>query len=323
MMKLLKSLLGAALALGIATGAAAEYPDKPIKIIVPYTAGGTTDLLARTVGHKLSESWKQPVIVDNRPGANGIIGMDLVAKAAPDGYTLGLASPGTHAINETLYKSTIPHQAQKDFVPVSLAVIAPMVMVVNSSVPAKSLNELIAYAKANPGKLSIASGGSGSSQHLAAEMFKSMAGVDMVHVPYKGGGAAYIDLLGGQVQVMIDALQQAMPHIKSGKLRPIAVASAKRLPQLPDVPTIAESGVAGYESGAWYGFVAPAGTPKPVVDKLSKEIARILALPEVQQTLAGPGLVPVGSTPGQFTEHIAKETVKYAKVIKDANVKAD
>ena len=302
---------------------AQQYPTKPIKIIVPYTAGGTTDLLARTVGHKLTEEWKQPVVVDNRPGANGIIGMDLVAKAPADGYTLGLASPGTHAINETLYQATLPHKPQKDFVLVSLAVMAPMVMVVNSSVPARNLKELVAYAKQNPGKLAIASGGSGSSQHLAAEMFKSMAGVDMVHVPYKGGGAAYIDLLGGQVQVMIDALQQAMPHIKSGKLRPIAVASAKRLPQLPDVPTIAEAGVPGYESGAWYGFVAPAGTPKDIVDKLSKQIAHILTLPDVQQTLAGPGLVPVGSTPEQFAEHSRKETAKYAKVIKDANVKAD
>jgi tripartite-type tricarboxylate transporter receptor subunit TctC len=322
-MKLWKAA-AATLAATLALGAnAQQFPDKPIKIIVPYTAGGTTDLLARTVGHKLTEAWKQPVVVDNRPGANGIIGMDLVAKSPADGYTLGLASPGTHAINETLYKATIPHNPQKDFEPVSLAVMAPMVLVVNPTVPAKSLKELIAYAKANPGKLSIASGGSGSSQHLAAEMFKSMAGIDMVHVPYKGGGAAYIDLLGGQVQVMFDALQQAMPHIKAGKLRPIAVASAKRLPQLPDVPTVAEAGVPGYESGAWYGFVAPAGTPKAVVDKLSKEIARVLTLPDVQQVLAAPGLVPVGSTPEQFAQHIKSETAKYGKVIKDANVKVD
>jgi len=233
-----------------------------------------------------------------------MIGMEIVARSAPDGYTLGLASPGTHAINETLYKSSITHNPQKDFVPVSLAVLAPMVMVVNPSVPAKNLKELIAYAKANPGKLSIGSGGTGSSQHLAAEMFKTMAGVDMTHVPYKGGGAAYTDLLGGRVQVMIDALQQAMPYIKAGKLRPIAVASSKRLPQLPDVPTIAEAGVPGYESGSWYGFVAPAGTPREIVDKLSREIARILKLPDVQQVLATPGLVPVGSTPEQFAAHI-------------------
>ena len=305
-------------------GAAAQpYPNKPIKIIVPYTAGGTTDLLARTVGHKLSERWKQPVIVDNRPGANGIIGMDLVAKAPPDGYTLGLASPGTHAVNETLYAATIPHKPRKDFVPVSLAVRAPMVLVVNSTVPVKNVKELIAYVKANPGKLSIASGGSGSSQHIAAEQLKTMAGIDMVHIPYKGGGAAYVDLIGGQVQVMIDALQQAMPHIKSGKLRPIAVASAQRLPQLPDVPTLAESGVPGYESQAWYGFVAPAGTPREIVAQLSKEIAEILKMPDVRAMLEAPGLVAVGSTPEQFADFIAKETDKDAKVIKAAHIQAD
>jgi tripartite-type tricarboxylate transporter receptor subunit TctC len=323
MMKLWKLAFGA-VAASLALGAGAQqYPGKPIKIIVPYTAGGTTDLLARTIGHKLTEAWGQPVIVDNRPGANGIIGMDLVAKSAPDGYTLGLASPGTHAVNETLYASTIPHKPQKDFVPVSLAVRAPMVLVVNPSLPVKNVKELIAYAKANPGKLSIASGGSGSSQHIAAEQLKTMAGIDMVHVPYKGGGAAYIDLLGNQVQVMIDALQQSMPHIKAGKLRPIAVASAQRLPQLPDVPTIAESGVPGYESSAWYGFVAPAGTPKEIVDKLSKEIAHILTLPDVKEMLATPGLVPVGSTPEQFADFIRKETDKDAKVIKSANITAD
>ena len=322
-MKLSRLAVGAALAAFALGAGAQQYPTKPIKIIVPYTAGGTTDLLARTVGHKLSERWKQPVIIDNRPGANGIIGMDLVAKAPPDGYTLGIASPGTHAVNETLYASTIPHKPQKDFVPVSLAVRAPMVLVVNASVPVKNVKELIAYVKANPGKLSIASGGSGSSQHIAAEQLKTMAGIDMVHIPYKGGGAAYIDLLGGQVQVMIDALQQSMPHIKSGKLRPIAVASAQRLPQLPDVPTLAESGVPGYESSAWYGFVAPAGTPKEIVNQLSQEIARILQLSDVKETLASPGLVPVGSTPEQFADFIARETEKDAKVIKAANIKAD
>ncbi len=313
-----------ALAASLSLGAAAQsYPTKPIKIIVPYTAGGTTDLLARTVGHKLSEKYKQPVVVDNRPGANGIIGMDLVAKAPADGYTLGLASPGTHAVNETLYASTIPHKPQKDFVPVSLAVRAPMVLVVNSTVPVKNVKELIAYVKASPGKLSIASGGSGSSQHIAAEQLKTMAGIDMVHVPYKGGGAAYIDLIGGQVQVMIDALQQSMPHIKSGKLRAIAVATAQRLPQLPDVPTLAESGVPGYESSAWYGFVAPAGTPKEIVNQLSADIAAILKMPDVKQVLEAPGLVAVGSTPEQFADFIRAETEKDARIIKAASIKAD
>jgi tripartite-type tricarboxylate transporter receptor subunit TctC len=312
-----------ALAAALALGAnAQQFPNKPIKIIVPYTAGGTTDMIARTLGQKMTEKWGQPVIVDNRPGANGIIGIDLVAKAPADGYTLGLASPGTHAINQTLY-TTLPHHPIKDFTPVSYVVRAPMVMVVNADQPIKSVKDLIVAAKKDPGKLSIASGGSGSSQHLAAELFKHMAAVDLTHVPYKGGGAAYTDLLGGRVQVMIDALQQAMPHIKSGKLRPIAVASAQRLPQLPDVPTIAEAGVPGYESGAWYGLVAPANVPKAVVDQIAAEVDRILKLPDVKERFEGPGLVTVGGKPEAFAEHINKETEKYARVIKAANIKAD
>ena len=301
---------------------AQQYPNKPLKIIVPYTAGGTTDMLARTIGQKLTDKWGQPVIVENKPGANGIIGIDQVAKSPADGYTLGLASPGTHAINQTLYEK-LPHHPIRDFSPVSLLVRAPMVMVVNAELPVKNVKELIAAARKEPGKLSIASGGSGSSQHLAAELFKHMAGVDMTHVPYKGGGAAYTDLLGGRVQVMIDALQQSMPHIKSGKLRPIAVASAQRLPQLPDVPTIAESGVPGYESGAWYGLVAPAGVPKEVLNQLAAEVDRILKLPDVKERFEGPGLVTVGGKPELFGEHIQKETEKYAKVIRAANIKAD
>jgi tripartite-type tricarboxylate transporter receptor subunit TctC len=322
MMKFLNTAvvtLAAALALG---ANAQQFPNKPIKIIVPYTAGGTTDMLARTLGQKMSEKWGQPVVVENKPGANGIIGIDMVAKAPADGYTLGLASPGTHAINQTLY-TTLPHHPIKDFTPVSFVVRAPMVMVVNAEQPIRNVRELIAAAKKDPGKLSIASGGSGSSQHLAAELFKHMAGVDLTHVPYKGGGAAYTDLLGGRVQVMIDALQQSMPHIKSGKLRPIAVASAQRLPQLPDVPTIAESGVPGYESGAWYGLVAPANTPKAVVDQIAAEVDRILKLPDVKERFEGPGLVTVGGKPEAFAGHINTETEKYAKVIKAANIKAD
>jgi tripartite-type tricarboxylate transporter receptor subunit TctC len=321
-MKLWKiAVAGVAAALSL--GAHAQpFPNKPVKIIVPYTAGGTTDMLARTLGQKLSEKWGQPVIIENKPGANGIIGIDMVAKAPADGYTLGLASPGTHAINQTLY-TTLPHHPIKDFTPVSFVVRAPMVMVVNAELPITNVKELIAAARKDPGKLSIASGGSGSSQHLAAELFKYMAGVDMTHVPYKGGGAAYTDLLGARVQVMIDALQQAMPQIKAGKLRPIAVASAQRLPQLPDVPTIAESGVPGYESGAWYGLVAPANTPKAVVDQIAAEVDRIMKLPDVKERFEGPGLVTVGGKPEAFASHINSETEKYAKVIKAANIKAD
>ena len=313
----------ATLAASLSLGASAQpFPNKPIRIIVPYTAGGTTDMLARSLGQKMSEKWGQPVIVENKPGANGIIGIDMVAKAQGDGYTLGLASPGTHAINQTLY-TTLPHHPIKDFTPVSFIVRAPMVMVVNADQPIRNVRELIAAAKKEPGKLSIASGGTGSSQHLAAELFKHMAGVDMTHVPYKGGGAAYTDLLGGRVQVMIDALQQSMPHIKSGKLRPIAVASAQRLPQLPDVPTIAESGVPGYESGAWYGLVAPANVPKEVVSQIAAEVDRIMKMPDIKERFEGPGLVVVGGKPEAFADHIDKETEKYAKVIRAAGIKAD
>lgn len=321
-MKLWKAAI-ATLSAALALGANAQpFPNKPIRIIVPYTAGGTTDMLARTIGQKMTEKWGQPVVVENKPGANGIIGIDMVAKAPADGYTLGLASPGTHAINQTLY-TTLPHDPIKDFTPVSFVVRAPMVMVVNSELPIKNVRELIAAAKKDPGRFSIASGGSGSSQHLAAELFKYMAGVDMIHVPYKGGGAAYADLLGGRVQVMIDALQQAMPHIKAGKLRPIAVASAQRLPQLPDVPTIGESGVPDYESGAWYGLVAPANMPKELANEIAAEVDRILKLPDVKERFEGPGLVTVGGKPEAFAAHIHKETEKYAKVIKAANIKAD
>ena len=318
-------LLAAALAaplLAAAGAAAQDYPSKPITIIVPYTAGGTTDMLARTVGQKLQTKWGKTVIVENKPGANGIIGMDLVARAPADGYTLGLASPGTHAINQTLYPK-LPHDPTKDFQPVSLLVQAPMALAVNASLPVSNVKELLAYAKANPGKVSFASGGNGSSQHLAYELFHSMTKIDAVHVPYKGGGAAYADLVGGQVAAIIDAVQQELPHVKSGKLKLLAVASAKRLPGYPNLPTIAESGVPGFETQSWYGIVAPAKLPKPVLDKLSAEISAAINSPDVKKQLTDLAMVPVGSTPQQFAEHIRVETLKYGKVIKANDLKAD
>ena len=298
------------------------FPTKPIRIVVPYTAGGTTDMLARLVGKKMAEKWGQPVVVENKPGANGIIGMDLVAKAAPDGYTLGLASPGTHAINQSLYP-TLPHDPIKHFDPVSLLVEAPMGLVVNATSPARSVKELVALANAQGGKLSFASGGSGSSQHMAYELFRSATGIQAVHVAYKGGGAAYTDLLSGQVQAMFDAVQQSQPHVKSGKLRMLAVASPKRLPFLPDVPTVAESGVPGFEMSAWYGLVAPAGVPKPILDKLAGEIAAAINSPEVRDQLVGIGLVPAANGPQAFARLIESETAKFAKVVKTANIKPE
>jgi len=300
----------------------AAFPSKPIRIIVPYVPGGTTDLLARVVGQQLSDRLGQPVLVENRPGVNGMIGADAVAKAAPDGYTLGIASPGTHAANATLYKN-VTYDTLKDFTPVTLAVSAPMILVANPSLGAKTVKEVIAAAKADPGGIAYASGGSGSSQHLAMEQFIHMAGIQMTHVAYKGSSNSYTDLLGGRVKLEFDVLPTAMPHVRSGKLLAVATASAKRLPQLPDVPTVAEAGVPGYESSSWYGFVGPAGMPKPVLDKLNAEIVRALQQPQVSETLTKAGVLIVGSSPAEFGSFIRSETEKARKVIEEAGIKPD
>lgn len=310
-----------ALALPAAAGAQA-WPAKPLKIIVPYSPGGTTDLLARLVGQELGKRLGQPVVVENKPGANGMIGSDLVAKAPPDGYTLGIASPGSHAANQSLYKD-IPYDTVKSFTPVTLAVSAPMLLVAHPSLGVSTVKELIAAAKAKPGTISYASGGSGSSQHLAMEYFKLMAGIEMNHVPYKGSAASYPDLLGGSVLTEIDVLPTALPPVKAGRLKALATGSAKRLPMLPDTPTIAEAGVSGYEYAAWYGFVAPANLPKDVLDKLNAEIVRALRLPEIGEKLSGAGVIVVAGTPDEFAAHIRTEMDKAAKVIKAANIKPD
>ena len=301
---------------------AQSFPSKPIRIIVPYSPGGTTDLLARAIGRHLSDVWKQPVIVENKPGVNGMLGADMVAKAPPDGYTLGIASPGSHAANAGLYPK-ITYDTIKDFTPVTLAVSAPLLLVAHPSMNVKNVKELIALAKSKPGSISYASGGSGSSQHLAMELFNSTAGVQMTHVPYKGSAASYIDLIGGQVTLEFDVLPTAMPHIKSGKLLPLAVASSTRVPQLPDVPTVAQSGLPGFESSAWYGFVAPANLPKDILAKLNGEIVRALKKPEMTETLTKAGVIVVASTPEEFATHIKNEVAKAGKIIRDANIKAD
>lgn len=313
-------LLAAALP---ALAAAQAYPSKPIKIIVPYSPGGTTDLLARLVGQKLTERMGQPVIVDNKPGANGMIGTEAVAKAAPDGYTLGIASPGSHGANASLYKGTITYDTLKDFTPITQAVTAPFLLVVHPSLGVSTVKELVAAAKAKPGEISYASGGSGSSQHMAMELFKTMAGVDMIHVPYKGSAASYPDLLGGTVKAEIDVLPTALPHVKSGKLKVLATGSPKRLALLPEVPTIAESGVPGYESTSWYGFVAPANLPKDVLAKLYAEISRALREPDVVEKLTSAGVIVVASKPEEFSAFIKSEVDKAAKVVKAANIKPD
>jgi tripartite-type tricarboxylate transporter receptor subunit TctC len=321
---LLRLTLGALLA-AMAVPALAQapaYPTKPIRLVVPFPAGGTTDILARAVAQKLTEAWGQPVIVDNRPGAGGNIGSELVAKAAPDGYTLEMGTVGTHAINASLY-AKMPYDHVKDFVPVILIAGVPNVLVVHPSVPVTSVAELIAYAKANPGKLNFASSGSGTSIHLSGEHFKVMSGVQMTLVPYKGSAPAVQDLLGGQVQLMFDNLPSALPHIKAGKLRALAVTSAQRAPVLPDVPTIAEAALPGFEASSWFGVLAPAGTSPAIVVKLNAEIAKWLASSEAKEKLQGQGANAAGGPPENFAKHIAAETAKWAKVVKESGAKVD
>jgi tripartite-type tricarboxylate transporter receptor subunit TctC len=301
---------------------AADYPTKPIRLVVPFPPGGTTDILARAVAQKLSEAWNEQVVVDNRPGAGGNIGADLVAKAAPDGYTLVMGTVGTHAINPNLY-AKMPYDHVKDFAPVILVAGVPNVLVVNPSLPVHSVKELIDYAKANPGKLNFASSGNGTSIHLSGELFKTMAGVQMTHVPYKGSAPALSDLMGGQVQLMFDNLPSSLGLIKAGKLRALAVTSASRAAALPDVPTIAESGLPGFEASSWFGILAPAGTPHEVVAKLNGAVAAWLATPEAKEKLLAQGAIAAGGTPEAFAKHIDSETAKWAKVVKASGAHID
>lgn len=301
--------------------AAQEYPAKSIRFIVPYSPGGGTDLLARIIGKKLTESWGQPVVVDNRVGAGGIIGTELVAKSAPDGYTL-LVTASTHSINPGLFKK-LPYDPIRDFASIGPVATGPNILVVHPSVPAHSTKELIALAKKRPGELTFASAGVGSTTHLAGELFKSMAKINAVHVPYKGSGQAQIDLIGGQVSYMIDSVPSALPRVKAGKTIALATTGKKRFAALPDLPTVAESGLPGYESISWWGLLAPAGTPQPIITKLNNEIARILKLPDVKELIATQGVETWATSPQQFVDFIKVETDLYAKVIKEAGIKVE
>ncbi|MGE5094943.1 MAG: tripartite tricarboxylate transporter substrate binding protein [Betaproteobacteria bacterium] len=295
------------------------WPSRPVKIVVPFAPGGSTDVVARILADKLQGELRQPFIVENRPGAGGNIGADLVAKAAPDGYTLLMGTTGVLAINSYLYKE-MPFDPQRDFAPVSYTSLITNILVVNPGVPARTVPELIALAKAKPGELTFASSGAGSSTHLSAELFKSMAGVDIVHVPYKGSSQALTDLMSGQVTMLFDNAPSSMPFVQQGKLRAVAVTSTKRMPTLPDVPTIDESGVKGYESLSWSGIVAPAATPKPVIAKLNAAIDRVLAMPDVKKRFADLGVDPVGGPPENFARHIRAESEKWGRVVKTANI---
>ncbi len=312
------TLLAASL-LSLPLQAATAFPTKPIRIIVAYTPAGTTDILARAIGQKMSETWGQPVIVDNRPGAAGNIGTEVAARANPDGHTLVMGTAGTHGINVSLYRKLGWHPVN-DFAPVSLSAMVPNIMVINNALPVKNVREFLAYVKANSGKLSYGSPGNGSTAHLSMELFKSMTGSTILHIPYKGSAGVLADVMGGQIAVTIDNMPPYLPQVKAGKIRALAVSTTKRSAAVPDLPTIAEAGVPGYDSGSWFGLLAPAKTPKAVVDQLSAESARILKLPEVSKRISELGAEPVGSTPEQFAELIKTEIAKWAKVIKDANV---
>ena len=295
---------------------AQDYPSKPIRFIVVFSPGGSTDILGRAIGQKLSESWSQPVVIDNRPGGGGVIGTEIAAKAAPDGYTILMVS-ASHAFNPSIY-SKLPYDSIKDFVPVTNAAYVPNVILVHPSVPAKSLQELIALAKAKPGELNFSSAGKGSAIHLATELFMMMTGIKMTHIPYKGGGQAVVDLMGGQVHLMFANLASSYSYVKSGKLRALAVTTSKRCPVYPDIPTVAEAGVPGYEFISWFGVLTPAKTPKLVVTKLNNEIVKILRKPDMMDRLQKIGMEIIADTPEQFAAFINAEMIKWAKVIKES-----
>ncbi len=306
----------------LALGAAAaddDYPTRTVKIVVPFAPGGSTDVVARILADKLGVEFKQSFIVDNRAGASGNIGADLVAKSPPDGYTLLMGTTGVLSINGHLFKS-LAFDPERDFAPVSYTSLITNILVVNPGVPARTVPELVRLAKANPGSLTFASSGSGSSTHLSGELFKALAAVDILHVPYKGSSQALIDVIGGQVTMLFDNAPSSLPFIEQGKLRALAVTSRKRLANLPEVPTIEEAGIAGYESLSWSGIVAPAGTPRAVILRLNAAIDRILATEEVRKKLAALGVEPVGGSPEAFAAHVRAESDKWGKLVRTAGI---
>ncbi|OVZ66417.1 LacI family transcriptional regulator [Pigmentiphaga sp. NML030171] len=313
-----------ALSLGCAAVAAwaGAYPDRPLKMIVPFAAGASSDMLARTVADGLATRLGQPVVVENRAGAGGNIGADLVAKAAPDGYSLVIGSIGTHATNSLIYGS-MPYDTVKDFTPVTLVASVSLVLVVHPSVPARDVKQLIAYLQERPGKVSYASGGVGASQHLAGELFKYLAKVDMVHVPYKGSAGSIPDLISGRVPVMFADLPLVLSYIQNGSLRALAVGDRERSPVLPSVPTLAESGVPDYQANAWYGLFAPAGTPPDIANRLQREVAAILEQPEVRKRLIAQGANPSGMAPDAFKAFQRKEIDRWKTVVQAAHIKMD
>ncbi len=302
--------------------AADVYPAKALRLIVPFPPGGPADALARLVGDKLSASLGKSVIVDNRPGAGGNIGMELGAKSAPDGYTLVLAPAGNLTVNPFLYRN-VPYDVGRDFAPVTVIAAVPNVLVVHPSVPAKSVAELVRHAKAHPGTLNYSSPGNGSGAHLAGELFKSMTGVDIVHIPFNGIAPAVTAVVGGQVQIMFAGAPSALPQVKAGRLVALGVASPKRIAAAPDLPTLAESGLPGFDVTSWYSIVVPSGTPNDIIARLRSEIASALTQPDIQEKLAGLGAEPIGNTPAEFAAMLKVETAKWGKIVKDANIQVE
>ena len=320
-----QALFAAIVSLGLLPAAlfAQGYPNKPITMIVPYPPGGATDIIGRVLAQKLSERLGQQVVIDNRSGAGGNIGAEAAARAKPDGYTLLMGAMTSHSINATLQKESNRFDLLKDFAPVSIVGTVPLVLVVHPGVPAKSLKEFIALAKSKPGALTMASSGNGSPQHLALEKFKLMTGTQMVHVPYKGSGPAMTDLIGGQITGMIETVPAAISFVKTDKLRPIMVTTARRIDSLPDVPTAKEAGLAEFEVSSMFGVASPTGTPRPIIDRLNAELAKILVLPDVKAKLLEQGVYAEVTTPEQAARRLTDEVAKWAKVIQEANVKVE
>jgi tripartite-type tricarboxylate transporter receptor subunit TctC len=322
---LLKTLMPAiALSFGAAAPAIAQqqvFPNKQVTIVAAFPPGGTVDLLSRVLGQKLSEDWRQPVIVENRPGASGIVGSQHVGRSPADGYTL-MVVPITHVTNSSLF-SKVPYDPIEDFTPISMLAVSPLMLVVSSNSPLKSVNDLVAQARARPGGLNCGSGGNGTSQHLACELFKHVAKVDIKHVPYKGNAAAMTDVIGGQIETLFDQMATAVPHVKGGKVRALAVTTPHRSPAMPDVPSISESGLKGAEAAAWFGIIGPKGMPTEVVDRINASLRQVLARPDVQQQLGQQGLELTPTSPEEFRNTLRSEMAKWASVIKAAGIKIE
>ena len=301
---------------------AQAFPSKPVKLVIPFPPGGSLDAVGRAIADKLTQMWGQSVVVDNKPGAGGNIGADFVAKSAPDGYTVVMGALSTHAVNPSLYPK-MPYDAVKDFAPISLVAITPNVLVVNPSLPVNSVKDLIAYAKANPGKLSFGSGSNGSAGHLAGELFKVDTGTDMVHIPFKGGAPALQALLAGDTQLMFDNLANSMQQVKAGKLKALAVTTEKRSALVSDLPTMAESGVPGFDISTWFGIMAPAGTPPDVIAKWNTDLVKVLNSPDMRERMTAQGAEAAPDTPAEFSAFIARELAKYARIVKASGAKVD